>query len=44
MTKRNDLVYIGHMLDMARKAWGKAEGKTRYDFDRDEDLSPKLGS
>jgi len=38
MPKRNDLVYIGHMLDMARKAWGKAEGKTRYDFDRDEDL------
>lgn len=36
--QRDDNVYLGHMLDMARKAAGKIEGKSRADYDRDEDL------
>ncbi len=35
---KDDLIYIGHMLDMAKKALGKVEGKTRTDFDKDENL------
>ena len=35
---KDDLVYIGHMLDMARKALGKVKGKTRQDFEADENL------
>jgi uncharacterized protein with HEPN domain len=34
----DDLTYIGHMLDMAQKAIDKAHGKTRSDFNEDEDL------
>jgi len=33
-----DLVYAGHMLDMARKAVGKTEGLTREGYDADENL------
>jgi uncharacterized protein with HEPN domain len=35
---RDDLVYIGHMLDTARKAIARVEGKSRAKFDTDEDL------
>lgn len=36
--QRDDRVYLGHMLDMARKAVGKVRGKSRADYDGDEDL------
>jgi uncharacterized protein with HEPN domain len=36
---KDDLVYIGHMLDMAEKALKLAEGKSRGDFDADEALA-----
>ena len=35
---KDDLVYVGHMLDTARQAVGKISGKTRDDFDADENL------
>ena len=35
---RNDTVYVGHMLDTARKAVEKMERKSRADFDSDENL------
>lgn len=34
----DDFTYVGHMLDIARKAIGKVQGKTRRDFDEDENL------
>lgn len=34
----NDTVYVGHMLDTARKAVEKMERKSRADFDSDENL------
>lgn len=34
----DDLVYVGHMLDMARKASRLVEGKSRTDYDHDEAL------
>lgn len=34
----DDLTYVGHMLDVTRKAVGKIQGKTRKDFDEDENL------
>ncbi|MHC5054755.1 MAG: HepT-like ribonuclease domain-containing protein [Planctomycetota bacterium] len=36
--QRDDLVYVGHMLDMARKVLGKVAGLSREDFDGDENL------
>lgn len=33
-----DLVYVGHMLDMARKAVGKTDGLSRDAYDTDENL------
>ena len=36
--ERDDTVYLGHMLDTARKAVEKVKSKTRADFDADEDL------
>ena len=33
-----DLVYVGHMLDMARKAVTKTRGISRQAFDADENL------
>jgi len=33
-----DLVYVGHMLDMARKAVGKTRGLSRDGYDADENL------
>jgi uncharacterized protein with HEPN domain len=37
-----DLVYVGHMLDVARKAIDKTAGLRREDFDRDENLRRAL--
>lgn len=36
--KKDDLVYIGHMLDTARKARSLLEGKDRNAYDGDETL------
>ena len=36
--QKDDLVYAGHMLDTARNAINKLAGKTRDEFDRDENL------
>ncbi|NLW50425.1 MAG: DUF86 domain-containing protein [Candidatus Brocadiaceae bacterium] len=36
--QRDDNVYLGHMLDTARKARSRVEGKSRSDYDDDEDL------
>ncbi|SRR6266498_879466 len=33
-----DLVYVGHMLDMAKKAISKTEGLSRGAYDADENL------
>jgi uncharacterized protein with HEPN domain len=35
---QRDLVYVGHMLDMARKAVGKTRGISRERYDEDENL------
>lgn len=35
---RDDRLYLGHMLDMARKAVGKVERISRVNYDNDEDL------
>lgn len=35
---KDDVVYLGHMLDMARKALRLAQGKSRAEYDRDESL------
>ena len=35
---RDDAVYVGHMLETARKAVEKVERKSRADFDADENL------
>ena len=34
---KDDSIYIGHMLDLMRKAVGKAQGKSKEAYDRDED-------
>lgn len=39
---KDDLVYTGHMLDMARKAISKLKGRTRDAFDTDENLRMTL--
>lgn len=36
--KKDDLVYAGHMLDMARKARRFVEGVERFQYDEDEKL------
>ncbi len=36
--QKDDLIYVGHMLDMARKAIGKVRSRAAYDAD--EDLRP----
>lgn len=35
---KDDLVYVGHMLDTARLITGKVAGKSRSDFDTDDNL------
>jgi len=39
-----DLVYAGHMLDMAKKAVGKTHGLSREAYDADENLRLALTS
>lgn len=36
--QKDDLVYVGHMLDAARLIAGKVAGKSRAEFDADENL------
>ena len=36
--QKDDLVYVGHMLDVARSITEKVAGKARADFDADENL------
>ena len=36
--QKDDMVYVGHMLDMANKAVEKVQGRTREDYDQDENL------
>ena len=40
--QRDDHVYVGHMLDQARKAGDKVRGVSRSDFDADENLQMAL--
>jgi uncharacterized protein with HEPN domain len=35
---KDDTVYLGHMLDQAHTIAGKVQGKTRAEFDADENL------
>lgn len=42
MPRDKDLIYIGHMLDMARKAAAVVGGKDRAAYDRDETLQLAL--
>ncbi len=36
--QKDDTVYLGHMLDMARKISVRVAGRLRADYDADEDL------
>jgi len=36
--QRDDSVYVGHMLDMSRKATEKVDGLRRLDYEKDENL------
>lgn len=36
--QKDDAVYLGHMLDMARKVSVRVAGVSREDYDADEDL------
>ena len=36
--QRDDRAYLGHMLDLARKAAARVRGRTREEYDTDEDL------
>ena len=38
MTRHDDVLYLGHMLDTAKQAAAKAEAGTRTKFDADENL------
>lgn len=38
MSKHDDLLYLGHMLDYSRRAHAKVSGVTRAQFLADEDL------
>lgn len=42
MSKRSDLLYLGRMLDAARKVQARAAGVTRAEFDGDEDVQVVL--
>ena len=35
---KDELVYVGHMCDLTKRAVAKVKGKTRSDFDADENL------
>lgn len=43
MTKRNELVYLGAVLDAARRAQNKVAGVTREQFDTDDTLQLNVG-
>jgi uncharacterized protein with HEPN domain len=36
--QKDNLVYVGHMLDMCRKVADKLKGKKRAEYDQDENL------
>jgi len=36
--QKDDFVYVGHMLDTAQLAVNKVKGKTRQEFDSDQNL------
>ncbi len=36
--QRDDTIYLGQMLDMARKVASRVKSKTKADYDADEDL------
>jgi uncharacterized protein with HEPN domain len=36
--QRDDTIYLGHMLDMARKVSDRVAGRSKADFDTNEDL------
>lgn len=36
--QKDDTIYLGHMLDMARKAADRVRDRTREEYDADEDL------
>ncbi len=36
--KKDDAVYVGHIVDLANKISQRAQGKSRADFDSNEDL------
>ena len=36
--QKDDMVYVGHMLDMAEKATAKVRGSERSEYDQDENL------
>ena len=38
MTQKDDRVYLGHMVDMARKALSFVDGVSREEFDNNETL------
>lgn len=38
MSKKGDLLYLGHMLDAARRAHTRAAAVTREEFEANEDL------
>ena len=38
MSDHEDVIYLGHMLDMSHKALRLIEGKQRHDYDCDESL------
>lgn len=38
MSRKDDNLYLGHMLDTARKVTAKMHGQTRATFDSDENL------
>ena len=40
----DDLAYVGHMLDTAERAVGKLAGKSRAEFDADENLRLALAT
>jgi uncharacterized protein with HEPN domain len=40
--QKDDLVYAGHMLDMAEKAREKVAGRSRDEYDADENLRMAL--
>jgi len=36
--QKDDMVYVGHMLDMAENATAKVQGTERSEYDQDENL------